>query len=180
MFRMEVCQVEEFGCVYLCSCKLHISILKMEAVYTLNRRQYGPNPHCATNPWLNRHQKINLPLFLITQHAMHTNWETSIISQTSDVRYNCQVRHNEPYFIHILFESSFCLCLLYPPTNYNIKEDCDCTQTQLAIIIQPSLRWQHLLGPIYNIIRHHVVTMLAIWQNCIIADLTILGKILKN
>lgn len=83
------------------------------------------------------------------------------------LRYNWQARLNELFFIHILFEPSFCCRLLYPPTNYNN-------------IIQPSRRWQHLLGPIYIIIRHHLVTILAIWQNCIIADLTILGKILEN
>jgi hypothetical protein len=58
--------------------------MKMEAVYTLNRRQYDPNPHCVAIPEQNQHQKINLLLFLITQHAMHTYLETSIISQTCD------------------------------------------------------------------------------------------------
>jgi hypothetical protein len=40
----------------------------------LKRRQYGPYPHWVRIRELNQHQKINLPLRLITQHAMHTYW----------------------------------------------------------------------------------------------------------
>lgn len=50
-----VCKVDEFGCVYLQSHNLHISILKMEAA---KRRQYGPYPHCVRILELNQHQKI--------------------------------------------------------------------------------------------------------------------------